>query len=49
MKKINPELETYVTEKAMSGLFFMLAQQEIAIREDPKERTSALLKKVFGN
>ena len=49
MEKINPELEAYVTDKAMSGLFFMLAQQEIAIREDPKERTSALLKKVFGN
>jgi len=49
IEKINPELETYVTDKAISGLFFMLAQQEIAIRENPKERTSALLKKVFGN
>ena len=49
VEKVNPELETYVTEKAISGLFFMLAQQEIAIRENPKERTSALLKKVFGN
>tara|TARA_B100000953_G_scaffold295577_1_gene286978 strand:- start:294 stop:1013 length:720 start_codon:yes stop_codon:yes gene_type:complete len=49
IEKINPELETYVTDKAISGLFFMLAQQEIAIRENPKERTSALLKKVFSN
>ena len=49
VEKVNPELETYVTEKAISGLFFMLAQQEISIRENPKERTSALLKKVFGN
>ena len=49
VEKVNPELETYVTEKAISGLFFMLAQEEIAIRENPKERTSALLKKVFGN
>ena len=49
VEKVNPELETYVTEKAISGLFFMLAQQEIAIRENPKERTSTLLKKVFGN
>ena len=49
VEKVNPELETYVTEKAISGLFFMLAQQEIAIRENPKERTSALLKKVFSN
>jgi hypothetical protein len=49
IEEINPELETYVTDKAISGLFFMLAQQEIAIRENPKERTSPLLKKVFGN
>lgn len=49
VEKVNPELETYVTQKAINGLFFMLAQQEIAIRENPKERTSALLKKVFGN
>ena len=49
VEKVNPELETYVTEKAINGLFFMLAQQEIVIRENPKERTSALLKKVFGN
>ena len=49
VEKVNPELETYVTEKTISGLFFMLAQQEIAIRENPKERTSTLLKKVFGN
>jgi hypothetical protein len=49
VKNVSPELETYVTEKAISGLFFMLAQQETAIRENPKERTTALLKKVFGN
>ena len=49
VEKVNPELETYVTEKAIKGLFFMLAKEEIAIRKNPKERTSALLKKVFGN
>ena len=49
VEKVNPELETYVTDKAISGLFFILAQQEIDIRENPKERTSALLKKVFSN
>ena len=49
VEKVNPELETYVTKKAIEGLFFMIAQQEIAIRENPKERTSELLKKVFGN
>lgn len=49
VEKVNPELETYVTQKAIEGLFYMLAQQEIAIRENPKERTSSILKKVFGN
>ena len=48
VEKVNPELETYVTQKAIDGLFYMLAQQEIAIRKNPKERTSDLLKKVFG-
>lgn len=49
VEKVNPNLETYVTEKAIDGLFFMLAEQEISIRENPKERTSELLRKVFGN
>jgi hypothetical protein len=49
IEKINPELDTYVTQKAIEGLFYMLAQKEIAIRENPRERTSTLLKKVFGS
>lgn len=49
MKKINPNLEEYVTEKAIEGLFVMVAQEEEKIREDPMERTSDILKKVFGS
>ena len=49
VKKVDPKLETYVSKKAIEGLFFVLAKEEIAIRENPKERTSEILKKVFGN
>jgi len=48
LKKINPDLSAYVTEKALSGIFYEIAQQEIQIRKDPVARTSDILKKVFG-
>jgi len=44
---INPDLNQYVTEKATLGLFSEIRDQENAIRDNPVERTSALLKKVF--
>ncbi|HRH47117.1 MAG TPA: DUF4197 domain-containing protein [Panacibacter sp.] len=47
--KINPDLSSYVTEKAMSGIFYEVALQEAQIRKDPLARTSDILKKVFGN
>ena len=46
--KINPDLSAYVTEKALSGIFYEIAQEEVKIRKDPAERTSEILKKVFG-
>lgn len=46
---VNPNLEDYATQKAIDGLFFLIAIQEKLIREDPLARTSELLKKVFGN
>ncbi len=46
--KVNPDLSTYVTDKALSGIFYEIGQEEIAIRKNPVERTSDLLKKVFG-
>lgn len=47
--KVNPNLEEYVTEKAITGLFIQVAKEELQIRQDPLARTSDLLKKVFGN
>lgn len=44
---INPDLNAYVTEKATIALFQEIETQENAIRSNPVERTSALLKKVF--
>lgn len=49
VKKQNPDLSEYVTEKAIDGLFVKVADEEKEIREDPVARTSDLLKKVFGN
>ena len=47
--KINPDLDAYVTEKAMKGLFYMVEKEENKIRKDPIARVTDLLQKVFGN
>ncbi len=47
VQKVDPDLNAYVTQKAMDGLFYLIAQEEKKIREDPLERTSDLLRKVF--
>ena len=47
VQKVNPNLDDYATEKAIAGLFVMVAKEEKNIRENPGARTSALLKKVF--
>jgi hypothetical protein len=44
----NPDLTGYVTDKAITGLFAMIAKEELKIRQDPVARTTDLLKKVFG-
>lgn len=49
VQKVNPNLEDYVTEKALVGLFKLLAEEEGKIRQDPAARVSDLLKKVFGS
>lgn len=41
-------VENYVTEKALDGLFEMIAQQEASIRENPAAAATSLAKKVFG-
>jgi hypothetical protein len=48
-EKINPDLTAYVTEKALSGLFYQIALEEANIRKNPAARTSDILKKVFAN
>jgi hypothetical protein len=47
-KKVNPNLEDYVTNKAIEGLFKLVGDEETKIRKDPASRVSDLLKKVFG-
>jgi hypothetical protein len=44
-----PNLERYLTDRTLSALFSVLAEEEANIREDPAARTSALLRKVFGS
>ena len=44
---VNPDLEAYATEKAMEGLFVMIAEEEKKIRSNPAARTTDLLKRVF--
>ncbi len=46
--KQNPNLTEYVTDKAISGLFVMIAKEELKIRQNPAARTTEILRKVFG-
>jgi hypothetical protein len=46
---MNLSLDDYVTDKALDGLFYMLGQEEMKIRQDPAARVTDLLKEVFGN
>jgi len=43
------DLDGYVTEKTLDGLFLMIAEEEQRIRENPLARSSDLLQKVFGS
>jgi len=47
--KMNPDLEEYITQRALTGLFTLVAQEETKIRKNPAARVSDILKKVFGN
>ncbi len=44
---IKGNLTAYAVQKAMDGIFYYLAKEEKAIRENPAKRTTELLKKVF--
>jgi hypothetical protein len=45
---VKAELTDYVVEKGMDGIFYYLAKEEAAIRQNPAKRTTDLLKRVFG-
>lgn len=48
VKKEDAKIEQYVTNKALDGLYLMIAKEEAAIRKDPLGQASSILKKVFG-
>lgn len=47
VKKVNPDLKQYATQKTIDGLYVLIAQEEKKIRENPGARVTDLLKKVF--
>lgn len=48
VKPVNADLEKYVTEKALDGLFYTMAQQEAQIRKDPAGTANDLIQTIFG-
>ncbi len=49
VNKDQANLEQYVTNKALDGVYLMMAEEEKAIRKDPVGQASSLIKKVFGS
>lgn len=49
VQKMNPDLDDYITQRGLSGLFNVVAQEETKIRRNPAARVTDLLKKVFGS
>ena len=47
-QSLGVDIDNYVSEKALKGLFLMLEKEEKKIREDPASRVTDLLKEVFG-
>ena len=45
---VDLDLGDYVVDKGMDGIFYYLAKEEAAIRNNPAKRTTDLLKTVFG-
>ena len=48
-QKLNPDLDQFVTDKAIEGLFYMVEKEENKIRLDPVARITDLLSRVFGS
>jgi len=49
VKKVDPDLEAYATDRAIEGLFLLIAKEEANIRANPRARTTQLLRRVFGS
>lgn len=49
IKMGDTDLDSYVTNKALDGLFTIVAQEESKIRKDPAAQVTDLLKQVFGS
>lgn len=47
--EVDADLTGYVVDKGVDGIFYYLAKEEAAIRENPAKRTTELLKQVFGS
>jgi hypothetical protein len=47
--KVETDLTKYTTDKALKGMFTVVADEELKIRKDPAARVTDLLKKVFGS
>lgn len=48
VKQEDASIETYVTRKALDGLYLMIAEQEKNFRQNPVGATSDIVRKVFG-
>ncbi len=48
VEDMNPDLTSYVTQKALDGLFLMIEQEELKIRQNPGARISDIVQKVFA-
>lgn len=48
-ERVNPDLSQYITERAMDGLFKMVAQEEASIRANPRKYASDIIRRVFGS
>lgn len=46
---VETNLDVYLTDKALEGLFLKIAQEEERIRENPAARVTEILKRVFGS
>jgi len=49
LKPVNTDLDDYLTNRALTGMFLKVEQEELKIRKDVSARVSPLLQRVFGS